>query len=297
MKAWRVACTSFRQRASVRDFKKPWRPPWSRPQNETTPTRWSASSARRGATTTRSATPWPRTCARSWRGRRRRRRSIIQMTSRRCPRRRRSACARRSSLRRCRPRRPSRRPSSGPAPRRRPTRRPRSAPSSRARRGAATSARRYASSRAQRGAAAAPRGASPPRRRRRSRRSSRRCPWTRFAPRPFFCLRRPGPIRDLASCLVCGPLMHHVPSTRPPDRRRCGRAADLARDAGCRDAAAALARRASPRPSPKKQSAAPRDLSVPFDAARDSRLHHRGREQAYALRERCRDRFLDLLRD
>ena len=90
---------------------------------------------------------------------------------------------------------------------------------------------------------------------------------------------------------------HHVPSTRPPDRRRCGRAADLARDAGCRDAAAALARRASPRPSPKKQSAAPRDLSVPFDAARDSRLHHRGREQAYALRERCRDRFLDLLRD
>ena len=80
-------------------------------------------------------------------------------------------------------------------------------------------------------------------------------------------------------------------------RRRCGRAADLARDAGCRDAAAALARRASPRPSPKKQSAAPRDLSVPFDAARDSRLHHRGREQAYALRERCRDRFLDLLRD
>jgi len=36
---------------------------------------------------------------------------------------------------------------------------------------------------------------------------------------------------------------------------------------------------------------------VPFDAARDSRLHHRGREQAYALRERCRDRFLDLLRD
>ena len=90
--------------------------------------------------------------------------------------------------------------------------------------------------------------------------------------------------------------MHHVPSTRP-DRRRCGRAADLARDAGCRDAAAALARRASPRPSPKKQPAAPRDLSVPFDAARDSRLHHRGREQAYALRERCRDRFLDLLRD
>ena len=90
---------------------------------------------------------------------------------------------------------------------------------------------------------------------------------------------------------------HHGPSTRPPDRRRCGRAADLARDAGCRDAAAALARRASPRPSPKKQPAAPRDLSVPFDAARDSRLHHRGREQAYALRERCRDRFLDLLRD
>ena len=90
---------------------------------------------------------------------------------------------------------------------------------------------------------------------------------------------------------------YHGPSTRPPDRRRCGRAADLARDAGCRDAAAALARRASPRPSPKKQSAAPRDLSVPFDAARDSRLHHRGREQAYALRERCRDRFLDLLRD
>ena len=36
---------------------------------------------------------------------------------------------------------------------------------------------------------------------------------------------------------------------------------------------------------------------MPFDAARDSRLHHRGREQAYALRERCRDRFLDLLRD
>ena len=123
-------------------------------------------------------------------------------------------------------------------------------------------------------------------------------PLDAFRPASFFlCLRRPGPIRDLASCLVCGPLMHHVPSTRPPDRRRCGRAADLARDAGCRDAAAALARRASPRPSPKKQSAAPRDLSVPFDAARDSRLHHRGREQAYALRERCRDRFLDLLRD
>ncbi|CAH0371777.1 unnamed protein product [Pelagomonas calceolata] len=53
-------------------------------------------------------------------------------------------------------------------------------------------------------------------------------PLDAFRPASFFlCLRRPGPIRDLASCLVCGPLMHH----------------------------------------------------------------------AYALRERCRDRFLDLLRD
>jgi len=77
----------------------------------------------------------------------------------------------------------------------------------------------------------------------------------------------------------------------------CGRAAELAREVGCRDAAATLAGHASPRPSPRKESAAPRDLSVPFDAARDSRLHHRGREQAYALRERCRDRFLELLRD
>ena len=41
-------------------------------------------------------------------------------------------------------------------------------------------------------------------------------PLDAFRPASFFlCLRRPGPIRDLAS-------MHHVPSTRP-DRRRCGR--------------------------------------------------------------------------
>jgi len=43
-------------------------------------------------------------------------------------------------------------------------------------------------------------------------------PLDAFRPASFFlCLRRPGPIRDLASCLVCGPLMHHVPSTRPLD--------------------------------------------------------------------------------
>ena len=250
------------------------------PQNETLSAPRAAT-----ATTTRSATPWPRTGGMTLAAG-----SIIQMTSRRCPRRRRSACARRSSLRRCRPRRPSRRPSSGPAPRRRPAagRRVTAVVARAARRGDLGATLRLVARAARR--AAAPRGASPPRRRRRSRRSSRRCPGP-FAPRPFFCLRRPrcphlhvGP--DVSRAVDALARSTQVRPRRPP-----------ARDAGCRDAAAALARRASPRPSPKKQPAAPRDLSVPFDAARDSRLHHRGREQAYALRERCRDRFLDLLRD
>ena len=78
---------------------------------------------------------------------------------------------------------------------------------------------------------------------------------------------------------------------RPRGRPRARRRLPPRRGGGAR------APRVAAAVSEKKQPAAPRDLSVPFDAARDSRLHHRGREQAYALRERCRDRFLDLLRD
>ena len=247
--------------------------------------------ARRGATTTRSATPWPRTCARSWRGRRRRRRSIIQMTSRRCPRQRRSACARRSSLRRCRPRRPSRRPSSGPAPRRRPTRRP-NAGAVGTRAGRRRRPRRDATPRRARSAARRRRRAAP---RRRggggARRSSRALPLDRFAPRPFFCLRRPR-----CPHLHVGPDARAVDATarstqvRPRGRparggrlpRRGGGAARRARRGRLRKTAGGAAR---PQRAVRRRA---RRCACTTGAASCSPCRER---------ERCRDRFLDLLRD
>ena len=121
---------------------------------------------------------------------------------------------------------------------------------------------------------------------------SRRCPWTRFAPRPFFL-----PSTSSLSSSPCGAIYITCrpardrrstqvrPRGRPRARRRLPR-----RGGGARAPRVAAA-------VSKKQSAAPRDLACRSAPARDSRLHHRGREQAYALRERCRDRFLDLLRD
>ena len=168
----------------------------------------------------------------------------------------------------------------GPSAAGRPTRRPRSALVARAARRGDLGATLAVARAARRGGGAARR---PPPGRRRRRAGARGVPLGGLAPRP--CLRRPrcphlhvGP--DVSRAVDATARSTVRPRGRPRARR-------LPRRGGGR-------RRAPPRPS--KQPAAPRDLSVPFDAARGSRLHHRGRERAHAARAVPRP-DLDLLRD
>ena len=93
---------------------------------------------------------------------------------------------------------------------------------------------------------------------------------------------------------------YHGPSTRPPidARRPRGRLARATPAAATR--AAALARRASPRPSPKNSGGAARPERAVRRRARLAPAPpgpRAGSPRWDRRRERCRDRFLDLLRD